>query len=67
MKHYLLFEEAGNEFVIECKDYDDAIKQAIKQARKQELGRNAKILTKTELNRYLKEKGLRMIKVKEER
>ena len=28
MKHYLLFEEAGNEFVIECKDYDDAIKQA---------------------------------------
>lgn len=65
MKLYFLFEEDGNEFVIECKDLSDAMQQRENYLR--EISDKTKIFSQTALKEYMENKGLKLIKINEER
>ena len=64
-KLYFLFEEDGNEFVIECKDLSDAMQQRENYLR--EISDKTKIFSQTALKEYMENKGLKLIKINEER
>ena len=65
MKHYVLYQAEGHNYVIECKDLEDAIKQREKHIKEAE--RTTKIADEKTLKECMKKHNLKLIKINEER
>ncbi|MBS7259345.1 MAG: hypothetical protein KIG25_02790 [Eubacteriales bacterium] len=64
MKHYVLYQAEGHNYVIECKDLEDAIKQREKHIKEEE--RTTKIADEKTLKDSMKKQNLKLIIINEE-